>query len=45
MVGWSASYEKLTCLVENKGKFFLEFEIENGMKGRRHFDQLVSSVL
>ena len=45
MVGWSASYEKLTCLVENKGKFFLEFETENGMKGRRHFDELVSSVL
>ena len=45
MVGWSASYEKLTCLVENKGKFFLEFETENGMKGRRHFDQVISSVL
>ena len=44
MVGCPVSYEKLTCLVENRGKFFLEFETENDMKGRRHFDDLVSSM-
>lgn len=40
-VGWSVSYEKLTCLVESRDKFFSEFETENGMKGRRHFDEFV----